>query len=947
MKAWREIAIPHEDVRKGSFKQAEFAADLTLVHNGKASAEYAKPELFFARTFITEGMRLLLDSVIKRLNGLGGDPVIQLQTAFGGGKTHTMLAVYHLAKGACPLSHLQGIPSIIDKAGVTGIPSTRVVVLDGNQLSPNNPRRHGSLSVNTLWGELAWQLGGENGYEIVKQADLSGTSPGKEDITELLQQYAPCVILIDELVAYIRQFEDGKTYSGGTFDSNLSFIQALTEGLKAVPTALMLASLPESDKEAGSNRGKSVLTTLEHYFGRLQSLWKPVGTEEAFEIVRRRLFENITDEAAMEEVCKSFADFYINQNAEFPSETQETRYLHRLRQAYPIHPEVFDRLYEDWSSLETFQRTRGVLKLMAKVIYRLWTDDNKDALIMPGNFPLFDGDVRNEAIYYLPQGWDPVVERDIDGQRSETSEIEKGEPRFGQIHACRRLARTIFLGSAPHAGAMQGSRTTRGIDRKHIMLGCLQPDPQQLGIFRDALKRMADRLHHMDNADNDRFWFDTRPNLRREMEERKARFNDRDDVFPVYRDMLQKLLPSGTFDAVHVFTPSEDIPDDYQLRLIVLHPTSYHLRSGKCFAIDGQQDGSHGARRILEKRGENPRLRQNRLVFLAADGESLRKLNEQVRIILAWDSIVKDAQTMKLNLDAYQTRQAKDGHENAKRALERLIREVYKWLLVPEMTEQAKEPTWQQFQLNTSSSSFLSDIEKILKDNELLILQWAPIHLSNLLKKWFWGSGETVCKAQEVWQKMGCLLYLPRLRSESVFSDAMSAGAASRDFFGFASGKEEEKYVGFSFGSPYSPILDSTLLLIDPKAAAEIEAVIIASKPTFPVTPTEQTGSKPPVGNSTQIESEEPQGASRQGSSTSPQLKSLFFGRIELSPAKAKSDFINVVDEVLDHLVKNPGTKVTIKLEIEAECSQGFGESLQRTIKENCNTLKFDNAEFE
>ena len=352
LKPWREIAVPHEDVLKGTFQQAEFAADLSRVHDGTATPEYQNPALFFQRTFITEGMRLLLDSVVKRLSGKGGDPVIQLQTAFGGGKTHTMLAVYHLvnrAGGEALASDLQGVPAILDAAGVTELPRARIAVLDGIKLSPNQPmvRVDGDVTqaICTLWGDLAWQLGKAEGYALVADADASGTSPGKAVLETLLSRYAPCVILIDELVAYVRQFEEGKTLTGGSFDSNLSFVQALTEALKAVPTAVLLASLPESDKEAGSQRGIKALASLSHYFGRIQALWKPVGTEEAFEIVRRRLFSAIPDKLAAESVCRAFADFYTANGDDFPRETQESRYFDRLMRAYPIHPEVFDRLY--------------------------------------------------------------------------------------------------------------------------------------------------------------------------------------------------------------------------------------------------------------------------------------------------------------------------------------------------------------------------------------------------------------------------------------------------------------------------------------------------------------------------------------------------------------------------------------------------------------------------
>jgi predicted AAA+ superfamily ATPase len=596
------------------------------------------------------------------------------------------------------------------------------------------------------------------------------------------------VILIDELVAYVRQFEDGKTLTGGSFDSNLSFVQALTEALKAVPTAVLLASLPESDKEAGSQRGVKALASLSHYFGRIQALWKPVGTEEAFEIVRRRLFSTINDKLAAESVCRAFADYYTANSADLPRETQESRYFDRLMHAYPIHPEVFDRLYEDWSTLDNFQRTRGVLKLMAKVIHRLWKDNDKDPLIMPGSFPLQDAETRNDLIYYLPQGWDPVVERDVDGERAETTEIENRDTRLGSVQACRRAARAIFLGSAPTTA----TQMVRGIELERIVLGVAQPG-QQVGIYKDALRRLGDRLHYL-NSGNNRFWFDTRPNLRREMEER-----------------MQRSFASGVFGGTHIFTASGDVPDDFQLRLVVLPPDAAFSRSGQSMA-------TARAAEILKHRGDQPRFKQNRLIFLAADFDSVSRLKDQVRSTLAWQSIVSDIKEMKLNLDQYQSRQASASLEDAVEALRRMIRETYKWMLAP--MQEAKpgkglsEIQWEHWPINPGTPNLSQEIERVLKENELLITEWAPIHLAKVLKDWFWKDGVEAVNALNVWQQSCQQLYLPRLKDDKAFQHTMAVGAESRDFFGFAQGKVDERYVGFSFGQRTSLILDASLLLV-------------------------------------------------------------------------------------------------------------------------------------
>jgi predicted AAA+ superfamily ATPase len=938
LKPWREIAVPHEDVLKGTFQQAEFAADLSRVHAGTATPEYQNPTLFFQRTFITEGMRLLLDSVVKRLAGKGGDPVIQLQTAFGGGKTHTMLAVYHLAKGEALASDLPGVPAILDAAGVTELPRARIAVLDGIKSSPNQPVMREGQVIHTLWGDLAWQLGKAEGYALVADADISGTSPGKAVLEALLSQYSPCVILIDELVAYVRQFEEGKALTGGSFDSNLSFIQALTEALKAVPTAVLLASLPESDKEAGSQRGVKALGALSHYFGRIQALWKPVGTEEAFEIVRRRLFSCINDKLAAESVCHAFADYYTANGEDFPRETQENHYFERLIHAYPIHPEVFDRLYEDWSSLDNFQRTRGVLKLMAKVIHRLWKDNDKDPLIMPGSFPLQDAETRNDVIYYLPQGWDPVVERDVDGERAETTDIENRDTRLGSIQACRRSARAIFLGSAPTTS----SQMVRGLELERVILGVAQPG-QQVGIYKDALRRLSDRLHYLNSANN-RFWFDTRPNLRREMEERKRRFQDKEDVFPSIRDRVQRSFASSIFGGIHVFTASGDIPDDWQLRLVVLPLDAAFSRSGQSLAIER-------ATEILKSRGDLPRFKQNRLIFLAADYDSVSRLKDQVRSTLAWQSIVSDIKDMKLNLDQYQSRQASKSLEDANDALKRMIRETYKWMVAPmQDTSSFKESPpkifWEHFAINPGAQNLSQEIERVLRENELLITEWAPIHLAAVLKTWFWKDETKEVSALNVWQQSCQQLYLPRIRDDAAFQHTIAAGAESRDFFGLAQGKENGRYVGFSFGKRTSLFLDSSLLLIEPVTAAGYaeaqRAADEAAKPASVYPTGGDTGSNPKhAEDSGKAPTYPGDGA------TPPASKKQFYATIELDAIQAKKQFADLVDEVVIQFTSRPGVKVRIAVEIQAESNVGFDSNLQRAVKENCKVLRVKNAEFE
>lgn len=936
LKPWRELAIPHEDVHRGTFQQAEFAADITQVHEGRASAEYQDPALFFRRTFITEGMGLLLESVAKRLAGKGGDPVIQLQTAFGGGKTHTMLAVMHMAGGKVATKEMDGVPSILDRAGVLQLPAAKVAVLDGIRLSPSQPRVVEGHSLRTLWGELAWQLGGAEAYARVAESDASGTSPGKQTLTELLAAHAPAVILIDELVAYIRQFEDGKPLAGGTYDSNLSFVQALTEAMKAVPTAVLLASLPESEREAGSDRGVQALKALEHYFGRIQAIWKPVDTLEAFEIVRRRLFTQVSDRSAADEVCRAFAKTYVDHAAHLPGETQEGQYLARMQAAYPIHPEVFERLYNDWSTLPNFQRTRGVLKLMARVIHRLWQDNNKDLLVMPGNLPLYDAAVRTELTNYLQTGWDAVVDQDVDGERSEPVKIEQAEPRFGAVQACRRVTRTIFLGSAPSGS----NELTRGLETSRVVLGCLQPD-QPPHVFADALGRLEGRLTYLSKG-NDRWWLDVRPNLRQEMESRKKRYDEATVLDEIRAAVVRVIGGQHPFQAVHVFTRGQDIPDDWELRLVVLPPSAAWTRAGHNPARDMAQQ-------ILRTRGDQPRQKQNRVLFLAPDFAQVGRLKDIVRILLAWRSIESDIKELRLTGDNHQARQATQGREQAAETLLRLVRETFRWLVAPVQLEKRNggldEVTWEHYPLNPAAPAMGRELERVVFENELVIREWAPIHLHNVLKKWYWNDGGTDVQAAQVWQHMCQYLYLPRLVNSNVLRTSIAAGATSRDFFGLAYGKTDDTYQGFSFGQQTTPVMES-LLLIEPAAAAAYEE---RTRPA-PVTPSTEPSSDD-MGEGGERLGEDrgppPPAPVPGGAAPAARRPKRFYGVVELDPVRAKLQFAEIVDEVVAQFSALPGARVRINVDIEAESAEGFGDGTVRAAKENASTLKFRSADFE
>ena len=569
-----------------------------------------------------------------------------------------MLALYHLFSGIRP-GELPGADEVLKETGVTELPSVRRAVLVGNKISPGNPiTKPDATVVHTLWGELAWQLGGKESFERIRADDEKATSPG-DTLRSLFNDYGPCLVLIDEWVAYARQLHDQSDLPAGSFETHFSFAQVLTESAKLAKHCLLVISLPASDtagsphtqaddSEVGGRRGREALDRLRNVIGRVESSWRPASAEEGFEIVRRRLFEPMTDPAQYKDrdvVARAFADLYRTQHQEFPAECRDGEYEKRLKAAYPIHPEIFDRLYSDWSTLVKFQRTRGVLRLMAAVIHSLWEKGDRNPLIMPSNISIDDPRVQFELTRYLSDNWVPVLEKDVDGPSSLPLRIDGEVPNLGKFAACRRVARTVYLGSAPTATA-----ANRGLEDRHIKLGCVMPG-ESPAVFGDALRRLAGAATYL-YQDGPRYWYSTQPTVTKLAEDRAEQLKRDSDA--VVRELDERLRAdlrkTGDFVRVHPLPQSgQDVPDHLDCRLVVLgvdHPYSKEEESA----------AETAAKAILESRGSAPRLFRNTLLFLAVDKTRLQDLDEAVRHYLAWTSIIAEKET--LNLDPHQLKQA-------------------------------------------------------------------------------------------------------------------------------------------------------------------------------------------------------------------------------------------------------------------------------------------------
>ena len=931
LQPWRAVITPHPDVSSGRYQQAEFAADLAQVHRGEGSDEYRDPVEFFGRTYLTEGLEHLLKSALLRLSGQGGDPVVELQTNFGGGKTHSMLASYHLF-GAGAERALPGVESLMTAVGISKVPKARRAVIVGTALSPGQAetKKDGTV-IRTLWGQMAWQLGGVPAYQMIAEADANGTSPGSAVLATLFEKFGPCLVLIDEWVAFVRQLYHVGNLPAGSFDANLTFVQALTEAAKAVSHTLVVASLPASQIEIGGEGGQAALARLKNTFSRVESSWRPATADEGFEIVRRRLFQPITEQAhfaARDAVIRAFSRMYQENRSEFPQGCAEGDYLRRLEKAYPIHPELFDRLYEDWGGLDKFQRTRGVLRLMASVIHALWSQDDRSLMIVPASIPIDLAAVQSELTRYMEESWDAVLARDVDGDTSLPLRIDKDNPNLGRYSATRRVARTIYMGSAP---GYKGQNP--GIDDRQVKLGCTQPG-EAPATFGDAIRRLANSATYL-HSDGARYWYSTQPSLKRLADDRAAQL----DVHDVWAHLIGVLREEtggrGEFAAVHpVPTHSSEVPDEPEVRLVIVSPEHPHI------AKDEQSPALVFAREVLTTRGHSPRLYQNMVVFLAPDKQRLHELEEATRFHLAWMSIVNDGS---LDLTQSQTHQAKARQTEMRDTVSARIRETWAWLLVPSQPDPRAKVEWLPTRLQ-GQEEIVTRASKKLVHEEALITRIGPARLSIPINSYLWGSGNHV-GTKKLWDYFASYLYLPRLRDRAVLAEAIREGISKLfcEHFAYAEGYDEstDRYLGLVTAGGGSVVIDSSSVIVKPEVARQQEEAEKAKRPT------------PGGGEGGPSKEEEGDGPVRSGGEAKePEpkkhiLPKRFFGSVELDPDRLGKEAGRIAEEVLQHLSTLRGAQIKITLEIEATLPSGVAEDTQRIVTENCQTLRFSKQGFE
>ena len=921
LKPWIEVALPHPDVIANRFKEAEFAADLFAVDAGYAGEGYATPSAFYGITFLTEGLKRVLSTAIQRLSGGGGDPVIGLQTAFGGGKTHTMLAIFHLVKhlqeGGDPRS-LHGFEEILDRAGIASLPKPKMAIFvgssKGTDVSLNikdGPR------LNTLWGYIAWRIAGEAGLKLVAEAEAARTSPGSELMVEVFKLAGPSVILLDELTMFARQLDDDR------FEAFLSFIQSLTEAAKMAPGILIIGSLPESHAEAGGPRGEAALLRLEKIFGRVQSAWLPASGDETYEIIRRRLFQPLDSEGekARDETVKAFHDLYKKNAAEFPPEAREARYLELLRLSYPIHPELFDRLSKDWASLEKFQRTRGVLRFMANVVGVLWHSQMRDPLITPARIPVSHERVRVSVLYPLDPAFGAVVDKEVDGEGSLPNRMEANPSRrISQLRAATRSARAVFICSAPLVGQPNAGLTGQG-----LRLACAEPG-DQLAIFGEALRELTEKATYL-YEEAGRYWFSTQPTLNRLADDRAKAFPDY-EVDAAIADVLRE--DAGNKGGFHrIFAAPDDlvaIDEAQALSLVIIGPALWHAGKGvvKSAATDAVADA------LMRCRAAQRRLR-NTLIFVAPDEANLATAREVMRKAMAWASIDKDGR-LQQQMTKVQAADAADKAKTNRASAQKAVRAAWSHIFYPVKSETPGKP----FDLEHSliSSRDRSAIPVVVYDKakaDGIALEKLGTERLWLALNPIWPEDRPHIQVNEIADWFAAYVYLPKIRDRVVLEASIRDAVAKLDpQFGYAEGVDENtgKYDRLIWAKSVPEFTSQTAMVVrEAEAKKQLEKDRVVLPPTVPgtyVPPTTHSGASAPI----EI-------------STSPSKPRKFFGSVEIDMVRPVKSFDAILNAVVMELQRTKGAKIKLTLEIEADAEGGFAENDISVVRDNARQLKF------
>jgi hypothetical protein len=633
--SWLETTIPHSDIRDGSFDESLFAADLGLVAIGKGPIDYLNPELFARKTFLTENLKAALVEVGDRLSGEDVAAVFRMQTEFGGGKTHTLLAAYHFYGSPKAVADTETGRELAGLLKGGTLPQATVAVLDGSAIRADPEEVEPGLEVRTLLGHLAWRLGGRDLYETVRAQDEGLHGSSTVQLVEILEASAPCLVLLDETLEYLNKALNVPTHDGNLAATSLTIIKELCTAASNVKGVAVLATLTSSRLEDYATlAGQEMQERLSRVVGRTENIVTPVEGDDIFPILHTRLFESVGDAATRHAIADAYAKHYESLGDVLPMTYRETDYRDRIARAYPFHPELIDILTNRWGSLSGFQRTRGALRALAHTVKALSQRNHSAPLIHPGDVPLADAGVRAEIIRFAGESYKSALNADI--IRADSKAVEEDKRRGGEVernHVAVGFATTAFLNSF-------GSDRVLGASQPQMMIGVTRPNPSLTrGVLDDVRETLQGSLWYM-RYEGGRYRFTTEPNLNKVIVEREGAIGDA-RIVELLREAIAKVAPqTAPFRVETNVLNSGDITDEPRLALGLL---GFDLT----FGPEHEEHTLSVIDSVLNTRGTSARTHKNAVVLVAAEQIGLSQARQTARALAAMLDITQDQVRLK------------------------------------------------------------------------------------------------------------------------------------------------------------------------------------------------------------------------------------------------------------------------------------------------------------
>lgn len=705
LKPWTQVAIPHADIRNGRLDSSVYAASLGAVvrQDPQCPPVYCKAVQFFAATYLTKELKKLLETVLQGLCGQPGDRVLQLRTPFGGGKTHALASLYHITKNRDQIVQLDDPdqrrdlnllpnPGPVQVAAFIGIDMDAIT---GTQIPDGT-------SILTPWGYLAWQIGGAAAYALVAQQDQQRIAPGNDVIRQMIGDRS-VLVLIDELLVYI---ENAMALPVGdsTFGRQvLTFVQKLTEVVRELPKTVLVYSLQASVQEAVGNEG--LLGALDKLVSRIDAKKEPVSGDEVMKVVQRRLFESLSDPETIAEIAAQQAELY-GKFRESYAETDRSRQeaqqeaallAERIKLSYPFHPDLMDLMYHRWGSLPSYQRTRGALQFLARVVYALWQTKDTSWLITPGDVLFQDEGVRGAFFSQVGEReqYSSVIEADLIGKKAKVKVIDariaQDAPALSQFKLGTRLTSAILMYSF---GARGGE--DRGVLEQDITAACLAPGLDR-NLITATLSDLRDSLLYLHHVGK-RYRFETKPNLNKLIADEESKIAG-EYVLEKIRTELGTLLQTTRGKVSLWAKDSLAIADrDPRFTVVYLSPD---------WAEKSRDVVNAEAMQWLEQRGNDKRDYKNALAFVVPNKLQIDKARKGARLALSISSLLEQKKKYQFTPEDVEelTAKSKDAANEVSAALRRL----YEYVLLPLPSADLAQPIYLetfdlQSQIHTSQN---------------------------------------------------------------------------------------------------------------------------------------------------------------------------------------------------------------------------------------------------